>query len=265
MQEEQIIGQGQYGTVYRRILKGKPRAVKKIGIFSQEINDEYEHEVKMLKRVRGSDFVCNYRNSFINPPWGVIVMACYSMELYHKIRLNEIDANARKRYMLQVAKGLRHLKQRNVLHRDLSSMNIMLDENDIVKICDFGMSISYVKGNAEETYVCTLAYRAVELLLGECVYDFAIDVWAFGCLYLEFIHRDYFIDEQDETDQLRVIAEKIGVPPKPGAATEYKLQPIENIEESEWNLIRGTVDPCVKSRTQIEDVVMLMENVSKQQ
>ncbi len=255
MQNGLKIGQGNYGCVYRMVLKNEPRAVKAIPFFYNEDRDDFRNELHLLRQLSGNPYVCAIQGQVEEAFQGFIIMPYYNRELYKHIRFQYNDAVERQKYMLQIALGLQHLKRNNVLHRDLSSRNIMIDAQDTIKICDFGMAVQFKPKTPRSIYVCTLPYRAIELLLGELEYDFAIDVWSFGCLYLEFIYEDFYINEKDETDQLRQIGTLIGMPPAPGKPSVSLLQPIENIDALEMHLLQRTLDTCAKTRITIEKVV----------
>lgn len=83
-----------------------------------------------------------------------------------------------------------YLHQKDILHRDLKSSNILYNNQGILKVCDFGLGRKYV-GNVKYTpTVVTLWYRAPEVLLGNEKYGKAIDMWSVGCIFAELLLRD---------------------------------------------------------------------------
>ncbi|XP_052180679.1 cyclin-dependent kinase G-2-like isoform X2 [Diospyros lotus] len=115
--------------------------------------------------------------------------------------------------MLQLLEGVKYLHDNWVLHRDLKTSNILLNNSGKLKICDFGMSRQY--GSPLRTYtplVVTLWYRAPELLLGAKPYSTAVDMWSVGCIMAELLAKHPLFNGKTELDQLDKIFRIIGVP-----------------------------------------------------
>lgn len=90
-------------------------------------------------------------------------------------------------YTAQVLDGLAYIHQKNIIHRDIKSSNIMIMNNYHVKIIDFGMSkrvdASYLP-QTDENVAGTVAYMAPEMVTSG-KYDARIDVWGLGVLVFE--------------------------------------------------------------------------------
>lgn len=118
-----------------------------------------------------------------------------------------------KRLMIQLLEGLSFLHDNWVIHRDLKTSNLLLDNNGDLKICDFGMSRHY--GSPVKPYtalVVTLWYRAPEILLGMKNYTTAIDMWSVGCIMAELLSKKPLFDGNREMEQIDKIFKTLGTP-----------------------------------------------------
>ncbi|OMP10271.1 hypothetical protein COLO4_04658 [Corchorus olitorius] len=142
--------------------------------------------------------------------------------------------------MLQLLEGVKYLHDNWVLHRDLKTSNLLLNNQGELKICDFGMARLY--GTLLKRYttkVVTQWYRAPELLLGAKKYSTAVDMWSVGCIMAELLAKEPLFRGTSEIDQLRKIFDILGTPNEkiwpgfsklPGAKANYTKQP--------YNLLR---------------------------
>lgn len=93
-------------------------------------------------------------------------------------------------YMKQLLTGLYYCHRNNILHRDIKGSNLLIDNNGILKLADFGLARSCATENAKTltNRVITLWYRPPELLLGTQAYGPAVDMWSAGCIFAELLH-----------------------------------------------------------------------------
>lgn len=97
----------------------------------------------------------------------------------------------------QIIDGMAYLHDKRILHLDLKTLNVLLDESKtLAKINDFGLSrISNMTGSmskyhsASKSAKGTLRYMAPEVSKGQ-IGNFKSDVWSFGCILLEICTRE---------------------------------------------------------------------------
>ncbi|KAK3692455.1 kinase-like domain-containing protein [Podospora appendiculata] len=119
-----------------------------------------------------------------------------------------------KTLLLQLASGVAYLHANWILHRDLKTSNLLLNNRGQLKIADFGMA-RYVGDPppAKLTQlVVTLWYRAPELLLGATRYSHAVDMWSVGCIFGELLTREPLLQGKNEVDELTHIFSLCGIP-----------------------------------------------------
>ncbi|KAM4651013.1 cyclin-dependent kinase 11B isoform 2-T2 [Discoglossus pictus] len=118
-----------------------------------------------------------------------------------------------KTLMIQLLRGVRHLHDNWILHRDLKTSNLLLSHAGILKVGDFGLAREY--GSPLKPYtpiVVTLWYRAPELLLGAKEYSTAIDMWSVGCIFGELLTQKPLFPGKSEIDQINKVFKDLGTP-----------------------------------------------------
>ena len=108
-----------------------------------------------------------------------------------------------KTLLLQLASAVEFLHSNWILHRDLKTSNILMNNRGQIKIADFGMARYYGDPPPKLTQlVVTLWYRAPELLLGADKYGAEIDMWSVGCIFAELLKKEPILQGRNEVDQL---------------------------------------------------------------
>lgn len=85
----------------------------------------------------------------------------------------------------QIIQGIKYIHSRGIVHRDIKLENILLDLNNIIKICDFGVG-KLIKPNTILKDQCgTPVYMAPEIIRGAGYHGFPVDIWSAGiALYI---------------------------------------------------------------------------------
>ncbi|KAH9932626.1 kinase-like domain-containing protein [Fomitopsis serialis] len=105
-----------------------------------------------------------------------------------------------------------------ILHRDLKPDNVFLDENNLVKLGDFGLSKAMAQASFANTYVGTPYYMSPELMQ-EKAYDSKSDIWSLGCLIYELCALKPPFHEAKTHAELSILIRTGRIPPLPKGYT----------------------------------------------
>lgn len=191
------IGKGTFGEVFRGIWNGTEVGIKFLtspNMNEQFLNDFYK-EVMIMRGLRHPN-VLQFLGACTNPPDICIVMEYMPMGSLYKILHDEdipLDREMIRKMMLDAAKGMNYLHKSDpvIIHRDLKSHNLLVDENWKVKVCDFGLSkILEAQSDFTTMTACgTPSWTAPEILRNE-KYTEKADVYSFGIVLWECITRE---------------------------------------------------------------------------
>ncbi|CAM8927876.1 unnamed protein product [Rhodiola kirilowii] len=119
-----------------------------------------------------------------------------------------------KCYVHQLLSGLEHCHNNGVLHRDIKGSNLLIDNEGILKIGDFGLASFFDRSKKRQmtSRVVTLWYRPPELLLGATDYDVGVDLWSAGCILAELLAGRPIMPGRTEVEQLHKIYKLCGSP-----------------------------------------------------
>jgi cell division cycle 2-like protein len=118
-----------------------------------------------------------------------------------------------KTLLLQVVGGLEFLHAKWIMHRDLKTSNLLMNNRGEIKLADFGMARYYGDPPPKLTQlVVTLWYRAPELLLGADKYGTEIDMWSIGCIFGELLTKEPLLQGKNEVDQVSKVFALTGPP-----------------------------------------------------
>ena len=88
-------------------------------------------------------------------------------DLYsHIVKKKRLDESEAAFYFTQIIYGLEEIHKNNIVHRDIKPENLLLKENKVLTIIDFGLSNNYKPGQLLTTACGSPCYAAPEMILG---------------------------------------------------------------------------------------------------
>lgn len=216
-----FIGEGQFATVFmaRDTLTDKIVAIKKIKRGNIQdtrdgINRTALREIKLLQELNHEN-VISLLDVYGKDSGISLVFEKLEVDLEDILRSSTIILTPShiKSYILMTLRGLEYLHSNFILHRDLKPNNLLLNENNILKIADFGLARTFGSPSRVYTHqVVTRWYRAPELLYGSKMYGTGIDIWAVGCILAELFLRNPIFPGDTDLETLDKIITVLGPP-----------------------------------------------------
>jgi serine/threonine protein kinase/ABC-type phosphate transport system substrate-binding protein len=205
--EATVLGAGGYGVVYRTVWRGTDVAVKVIserigeagggGGNNGETRRAFADEVRVMCALRHPNVVL-FMAACTKPPKMCIVMEYMALGSLYDLLHNELVPDVPHALVVkmayQAAKGMHFLHSSGVVHRDLKSLNLLLDAKWNVKVSDFGLTRFKADlahgGGAGEAMQGTVQWLAPEVLDETVGVDYMqADVYAFGIVLWEMLTR----------------------------------------------------------------------------
>ncbi|XP_071709785.1 serine/threonine-protein kinase STY46-like isoform X2 [Rutidosis leptorrhynchoides] len=158
--EYRICG-GSYGDLYKGTFCNQDVAIKSISdkYMNENVQREFDQEVYIMRNIRHKNVV-QFIGACTRPPNLCIVtefMAGGSVYDFIHNQKGHFDIPTVLKIAIHVSKGMNYLHENDIIHRDLKTANLLMDENGIVKVSDFG--VARVQSNTGVMTAETGTYR----------------------------------------------------------------------------------------------------------
>ena len=199
----EIIGQGMYGKVYKALNKfeNKFYAIKTMNFknITPKERLNIDTEINLLQELKHPNIVL-YKESFIdeNQNLNIVTTFCEGGDLYQKIFIQEKEIiNA----LIQLLLGLSYIHDKKIVHRDIKTKNIFIQNEHTLRIGDFGIAkIFNSNKNSKNTnlnkMVGTPLYMAPECFKQNKKYSYKSDIWSLGCCIYEMCNLKHAFEGQ---------------------------------------------------------------------
>ncbi|XP_022168997.1 serine/threonine-protein kinase fused isoform X3 [Myzus persicae] len=182
------IGEGSFGKVFKALHTTTNSIVAFKFIFKLDKLKTLQQEVDIQQKLHHPNIV-KMIESFGNENGIALVMEFVPRSLKEIIETEGILSEERTQVIIcHLVSALHYLHQKNILHRDLKPPNVLLDNNDVAKLCDFGLARFMLTGTQVLTQASlkgTPLYMAPEVINSPVIppiYNHNADLWSLGCI-----------------------------------------------------------------------------------
>ncbi|KAJ4874590.1 hypothetical protein Rs2_39608 [Raphanus sativus] len=207
--QENLLGEGGFGCVYKGVLPdGRVVAVKQLKVGGGQGDREFKAEVETLTRIHHRHLVSIVGHCISDDRRLLIYDFVSNNDLYFHLHCKSkevLDWVTRVRIAAGAARGLTYLHEDchpRIIHRDIKSSNILLEDNFDARVSDFGLARLALDCNTHITtrVMGTFGYLAPEYASSGKLTEKS-DVYSFGVVLLELITGRKPVDTSQPLDE----------------------------------------------------------------
>ncbi|KAJ7233314.1 kinase-like domain-containing protein [Mycena rebaudengoi] len=194
------VGQGASGHVYvaKTLATGKKVAIKEMDLSHQPRKELIVNEILAMKESQHPNIV-NFLESYLvksNELW-IVMEYMEGGALTDIIENNTMEEDQISSICFEMCKGLGHLHDRSIIHRNIKSDNVLLDGLGRVKIKDFSFCAKLTDQNSKRASMMGTPYWMAPEVVRLQPYGEKVDIWSLGIMAIEMIENEppYFDEE----------------------------------------------------------------------
>jgi len=244
-----LLGKGAYGKVNLCLhtLTGRLVAIKSINkskITRERQREKIKIETSIMKTLSYSNNIVKILESYETKNHICIVMEyiCAGDLFSYIKKRSKLTETVAKFIFKQIILAIQYIHRNNIVHRDIKLDNILIDLDNNVKICDFGVSKIIKKDDILIDQCGTPTYIAPEILKNKGYEGFPVDVWSAGVVLYAMLNGNVPFKGGDLNELHKLII-----------AGEYK--PIKHISKEAAHLLKCLLEVDPKKRIATDDIL----------
>lgn len=188
------LGSGEFGQVFRGFYRGQEVAIKQLywddTVLPEVIIQDVTREIESFRHLRHKRLVSFIGACLEIPNLCLVTEYMPGGSLHHLLHVRRLRLPLLHciNMSLQLADGVQYLHSQTpvVVHRDLKSLNVVLDMNLNLKLCDFGLTESMDRTHiTKKNNGGSPRYMAPELFDNKAKITEKVDIWSMGCILTE--------------------------------------------------------------------------------
>jgi len=258
------IGAGGFGVVYKGRWRDQDVAIKQL-LREEALNpaqvEEFHREATLMVTIKPHQNVLKLLGVCMEPenPLAIVTEFCELGSLRDLLDKKDTQISFLQVIKIagDIAKGMQHLHQEKIYHRDLSARNILVSDSKygwVCKVADFGLSRTVAEAAQEGTTKSDtgpLKWMAPESLLKK-KYSSKSDAWSFGVTLWEILTREEPYPDLDNVNAASHVMHK-----------GLKLKPPENCPVKLAELMNKCFETDPEKRPDFKDIIKILKDVEE--
>ena len=214
----------------------------------------FEQELRIHKILHHPNIIELFEIIYLENLIIVILEYCNGIDLYDWIIQGGFNRPfLARRIFIQVLMSIQYLHQRKIVHMDIKPENILISNDGVVKLADFGCCLTENEC-IHQQYFGTLMYTAPEVILGNIKYKNKVDIWSLGVLYYVMLTTNvpWNIDDINEAKE-QILTANFQIP----SILDENQQKILKMCLQENPIYRPNIDELLKLECLKKDVEYL--------
>ena len=244
-----LLGKGAYGKVNLCLhtLTGRLVAIKSINkskITKERQREKIKIETSIMKTLSYSNNIVKILENYETKNHICIVMEyiCAGDLFSYIKKRSKLNETVAKFIFKQIILAIQYIHRNNIVHRDIKLDNILIDLDNNVKICDFGVSKIVKEGDILIDQCGTPTYIAPEILKNKGYDGFPVDIWSAGVVLYAMLNGNVPFKGGDLNELHKLIIEG-----------EYK--PIKHISKEASHLLKCLLEVDPIKRITTDDIL----------